>query len=212
SDELDSWQVRIFEPTGILFKIIEGKGTPPFRVTWDGKSDSGELVQSGESYPVDFTVKDTVGRTGLAHDEILVDILVMKEGDVYRIIIPSIHFAGYSASLFTLKDEKEILKNLEILRILAKKLDKFRDYAITIEGHAAYVYWTDPNRRDKEQKEELLPLSKSRAETVKQAMMILGIAEKRMSTIGLGGSRPVVPHTDLVNLWKNRRVEFILKK
>ncbi|TFG58146.1 MAG: hypothetical protein E4H36_15635, partial [Spirochaetales bacterium] len=103
SDELDSWQVRIFEPTGILFKIIEGKGTPPFRVTWDGKSDTGELVQSGESYPVDFTVKDTVGRTGQAHDEILVDILVMKEGDVYRIIIPSIHFAGYSASLFTLK-------------------------------------------------------------------------------------------------------------
>lgn len=212
TDDIESWQVRIFEPHGELFKTFQGKDTPPFRVMWDGKSDSGELVQSGESYPVQFTVRDTMGRVAESHDEILVDILVMKDGDTYRIVIPSIHFAGYSASLFTLKDEKEIQKNLEVLRALAAKLGKFPGYAITIEGHAAYVYWTDLSRRDKEQKEELLPLSKNRAESVKQALQILGIDKDRVSTIGLGGSRPVVPHTDLKNLWKNRRVEFLLKK
>jgi flagellar motor protein MotB len=31
-----------------------------------------------------------------------------------------------------------------------------------------------------------------------------------MSVAGLGGSQPVVPHGDMVNRWKNRRVEFIL--
>jgi outer membrane protein OmpA-like peptidoglycan-associated protein len=33
-----------------------------------------------------------------------------------------------------------------------------------------------------------------------------------MSTVGLGGTQPVVPHGDLENRWKNRRVEFILIK
>lgn len=32
------------------------------------------------------------------------------------------------------------------------------------------------------------------------------------TTIGYGGNRPIVPHSDLDNRWKNRRVEFILIK
>jgi chemotaxis protein MotB len=32
-----------------------------------------------------------------------------------------------------------------------------------------------------------------------------------MTTVGHGGSRPVVPHWDLEERWKNRRVEFVLE-
>jgi len=39
-----------------------------------------------------------------------------------------------------------------------------------------------------------------------------GIAPGRVSTVGLGGSRPVVPDDDVSNSWKNRRIEFVLKK
>jgi flagellar motor protein MotB len=30
--------------------------------------------------------------------------------------------------------------------------------------------------------------------------------------VGVGGKDPLVPHSDLENRWKNRRVEFILEK
>jgi hypothetical protein len=30
--------------------------------------------------------------------------------------------------------------------------------------------------------------------------------------VGVGGARPIVPFSDLVNRWKDRRVEFILIK
>jgi flagellar motor protein MotB len=33
-----------------------------------------------------------------------------------------------------------------------------------------------------------------------------------MNVAGYGGTRPVVPHGDLQNRWKNRRVEFILER
>ena len=57
-----------------------------------------------------------------------------------------------------------------------------------------------------------LPLSIERAQAIKEALVTRGITEGRMSVEGFGGTQPVVPHSDLDNRWKNRRVEFILQK
>jgi outer membrane protein OmpA-like peptidoglycan-associated protein len=45
---------------------------------------------------------------------------------------------------------------------------------------------------------------------VKEALVERGLDQDRMSVVGRGGTDPIVPHTDLDNRWKNRRVEFIL--
>jgi outer membrane protein OmpA-like peptidoglycan-associated protein len=74
------------------------------------------------------------------------------------------------------------------------------------------VYWNVPARAEIEQVKVLLPLSAERAEVIKAALVDRGVAAARMRTFGYGGSRPVVPHGDLENRWKNRRVEFILEK
>ena len=58
----------------------------------------------------------------------------------------------------------------------------------------------------------LVPLSLSRANSVKDALVKRGIDAGRVSTVGLGASNPVVPNSDLQDRWKNRRVEFILIK
>ena len=42
------------------------------------------------------------------------------------------------------------------------------------------------------------------------ALVQRGLESWRISTVGLGGSIPVVPFGDLENRWKNRRVEFVL--
>jgi outer membrane protein OmpA-like peptidoglycan-associated protein len=95
---------------------------------------------------------------------------------------------------------------------LAEILNKYSQYEIRIEGHANMIHWEDPQRAKREQKEELIPLSKDRADAIKDALVEFGVAESRMSTVGLGGSQPIIPFSDLENRWKNRRVEFILIK
>ena len=63
-----------------------------------------------------------------------------------------------------------------------------------------------------EQEQELLPLSKLRAEAIRAALVAEGIEAARVSTTGVGAAEPIVPFSDLDNRWKNRRVEFILVK
>jgi outer membrane protein OmpA-like peptidoglycan-associated protein len=40
----------------------------------------------------------------------------------------------------------------------------------------------------------------------------LGVARSRLSPVGIGGARPLVPYEAHDDWWKNRRVEFILLK
>jgi hypothetical protein len=99
-----------------------------------------------------------------------------------------------------------------VLKRLAEIFTKYSRYRIGIEGHAVMLNWDNKTRGDKEQESELLPLSKKRAEAVKDYLTTLGIAASRISTEGIGGARPVVPFSDVDNRWKNRRVEFWLDK
>jgi len=50
-------------------------------------------------------------------------------------------------------------------------------------------------------------LSERRAKTVFNYFASKGIDKKRMSTIGYGRSKPLVPNTSEENMYKNRRVE-----
>ena len=68
-----------------------------------------------------------------------------------------------------------------------------------------------PARKVREQREELLPLSRNRAREVFQALVILGVDPNRLSIVGRGGDIPIVPHTDTVLRRRNRRVEFMLE-
>jgi outer membrane protein OmpA-like peptidoglycan-associated protein len=40
----------------------------------------------------------------------------------------------------------------------------------------------------------------------------LGVERARLSSVGIGGDRPIVPFEDRDNWWKNRRVDFILER
>ena len=57
-----------------------------------------------------------------------------------------------------------------------------------------------------------MPLSRARAQVLRDALIERGVDPARMTTVGHGGSRPVVPHWDLEERWKNRRVEFVLER
>jgi len=207
-----SWQMVVLDPRGKAFRQWSGKGLPPKSVYWEGKGDNGDNVESGEDYQIQLRVTDTQNHVTRKQETVTIDISVIKlaEGK-YKIVVSSIQFAGYSSDVFKVQGDL-LTKNLFVLKRLANALGKFPGYKIRLEGYAVSEYWNDPKSAEKEQKTQLLPLSLDRAQAVKSVMVLLGIDTERFTVEGFGGARPVVPHGDLENRWKNRRVEFYLDK
>jgi len=206
---IESWSIRVLDPQERLFIDWSGRGAPAGAITWNGYSPSGELVQAAEDYPTVFTATDVYGNTAAARRPIAVDVLVIREGDRLKIRISSINFAPNSAD-YQGFDAAAAAKNRRTIDRLAEILRKYGEHQIRIEGHAASEWWDKPVEAAREQREELIPLSQARADAIRSALVQRGIEPRRMTTVGLGGAQPVVPHGDLDNRWKNRRVEFIL--
>lgn len=207
---ISGWELEILGPDGGLVERFEGDGSPPRTITWDGTAGDGELVQSAQDYAALLTVVDENDAEARADALIPVGILVIRDGENYRIMVPDINFAPFSANLFDVGPE-DLQENLRTLRDIARVLKRFPEYTITVEGHAVHQVF-DPVGKDLEQQEELVPLSTARAEEVRQALTILGVDYTRMDIVGYGGARPIVPHEDFERQWRNRRVEFLLQQ
>ena len=212
--KIAEWKIEIREPQAPynLFYKWEGKGQPPEMLRWNGKSPKGELVQSASDYPFYFTATNTLGNTTAIQSIIEVDVFVIREGDILRIQIPSIVFTSNSGTWDGL-DNDIVSENLWILRRIAQILNKFPDYHVGIEGHAnPTVNPDDRAGRQREQVQELQPLSEERAKRILDELVYLGVNRNRLRAYGIGGAQPIAAWTDRDNWWKNRRVEFILVK
>jgi outer membrane protein OmpA-like peptidoglycan-associated protein len=89
---------------------------------------------------------------------------------------------------------------------------KYNSYRIIVEGHAVSLNWENKAAAEREQRDILVPLSRSRAQTVVNELVARGVPSNRMIAEGIGGADPIVPHGDLEERWRNRRVEFYLEK
>lgn len=204
------WSLALFDPQAHLFYEWNGRGSPPEELVWRGRSKEGELVSSASDYSVELKVTDRLGRVSTAQGNILVDILVLREDGKLKIRVPSITFPPDSADFALLSEESIIERNRDVLEQLAETFRRFPEYDVRIEGHANREFYDDPTRAVAEQQEVLIPLSRARAQAVKERLVELGIRAERLTVVGLGGESPVVPFSDDDNRWKNRRVEFIL--
>jgi outer membrane protein OmpA-like peptidoglycan-associated protein len=204
------WEFFIWDELNRVFYSRKGSGPPPEEIRWDGISDWGEQVEQAAEYQAELYLTDKLDRVEFYSQEIVVDILLRREGDRYLIQVPYITFPPNSSDFSLLTDEAVIRKNRQVIRRLSEIFSRFPEYRILIEGHANLEFYDDPEKREWEQSEVLIPLSESRAEAVKDALVELGIEESRLSVSGVGGARPLVPFSDAENRWKNRRVEFIL--
>ncbi|MFW5694656.1 MAG: FlgD immunoglobulin-like domain containing protein [Alkalispirochaeta sp.] len=202
---IEEWEFVILDRNDRPFQRFDGRGQPRSELIWDGRSSDGERVISAEDYPYQFTAVDTTGNRSTVEGEIPIDILVVRDGNLLKVQISNINFAPNSPELELDQSTEDGRKNISVLDRLVEVFDKYRSYEIRVEGHAVNISGTE-----REEQEELLPLSRSRAETVREALIERGMDPDRITIVGRGGSDPIVPHTDLDNRWKNRRVEFIL--
>ena len=203
--DIARWRFRILDRTGAYFNQFSGRGAPADELTWNGRAADGELVISAEDYPYIFEVTDVLGNTAVTEGRIPVDILVVRDNGRLKVQIADITFAPNSAELITDEFTERGAKNRAIITRLAEVFAKYDTYDIRIEGHAVNITGTE-----REEREELQPLSEARADSVRQALIDEGLNPRRLSVAGRGGTEPIVPHTDLDNRWKNRRVEFVL--
>jgi outer membrane protein OmpA-like peptidoglycan-associated protein len=202
-----SWYMEIREPdTNVLFYRVEGRGSPSETIKWDGRSNKGELVQSATDYPVKYSATDTLGNTSTIDAKITTDVLVIRDGNRLRIMIPSIVFRPNFPDFDGIPSDR-LDNNFRVLRRIAEILNRFRDYKVQVEGHANPVARTAAEERN-----ELQPLSEARARMVMNKLIEFGVARSRLSSVGMGGTRTVADPGDSNNRWKNRRVEFILIK
>ena len=223
--KIKNWSFVINDPKGKVFWKTEGKSQITERIIWDGLSNvqkdakgNAERVQSAMDYPYTFVVTDNLGMTSRIDGVIPVDVLVIREGNVLKMAVPSIIFESdesnfQNANAKLAKDQ--VQKNIEILNRIADILKKFPDYTITIQGHANRVSDNlDEETIDnlREWGRALGPLSKERADAIKEYLVKKGVSASSITTEGLGGTRPVADPKDSDNNWKNRRVEFILVK
>jgi outer membrane protein OmpA-like peptidoglycan-associated protein len=134
--------------------------------------------------------------------------------DVYQVmeevlIIPEIIFPA-NVAVFTTKaqdpvrglDEATIERNHEAIATIADFMKRHGDYNLFVEGYANPIVGTTL-----ENAEQLIPLSRRRAEYIKQELIELGVEEWRITAIAAGGLG-----ADKNNVWHNRRVQFHLER
>ncbi len=200
-----SWSFEIFDRNQRLFQEFRGTGVPRERIVWDGRSRTGDLVRSAEDYAYRFTATDPAGNRSTATGTIPIDILVVRDGDRLLIQIANITFEPNSPRLQVDPRTEAGAKNVEVLDRLVEIFARYDTYRIQVEGHAVNITGTEA-----EERQTLQPLSQARAGSVRDALVARGMDPGRITTVGRGGTEPIVPHTDLENRWQNRRVDFVL--
>ena len=219
---IKNWSFVVNNPSSArAFWTTSGKSEFPEKIVWDGKGSNGELVQSATDYPFVFTVTDNNGVSNSTKGMIQIDVLVIKDGNKLKMQVPSIIFRSDAADF---KSDEEVISmpnwnkvsrglsqqtidnNIRILSRIAEILNKFQDYKVSIEGNAGNLSGT------KQEEEEVILLSQQRAQFVMNWLIQDGINPERLSYVGNGSKYMLVNPSDKENRWKNRRVEFVLKK
>lgn len=227
--KLASWSFVIYNPeesgrAGKPFWKQDGTQKISEILTWNGlsnvfteKNGQAERVQSAMDYPWEFTVTDSLGLTSKIKGKISIDILVIRDGKVLKMAVPSIIFRANAADFKTAKEApgskvtpEQAANNERVLKRVADILKKFPDYTITVVGHANNITGTEEEETGGDI--PLVPLSRNRAEFVKTRLEAYGIESNRMSVEGKGGRERIAALNDRENWWKNRRVEFLLNR
>jgi outer membrane protein OmpA-like peptidoglycan-associated protein len=102
--------------------------------------------------------------------------------------------------------------NRRVIEGVAAALSRFPSYNILIQGHANLINFDDPEAARIEQQEVLLPLSRRRAEMVRQALVQRGIQASRLEIEAVGANQPAAPFDDPDARHRNRRVVFYLDR
>lgn len=212
--EVASWRLFVIHPDGRRFADFISENHEDSQVVWDGHDQSGNTLEAGTTYKVSVQVVDSFGNTGTFESTLKVSpatvvtpVTVSLDGTLLAQL--QVYFPANSADL-TQIDAAKAKSNADSLDKLAALLQQSAGSKIRVVGHANQVLWQDAAKAKYEQTATLIPLSKARAQAVLAALKTRGLDAKLFDVTGVGAEGNVVPFSDSANIWKNRRVEFII--
>ena len=216
-NEPESWELKVYDSQKNLFRSIKGSGKMPEQIEWDGRNDKGETVLSKNKYKIVFSLtpseKDRrrTGKSSIEYeDEISTGLLleVIIPGHEWKMVVNSLNFVPNGALEANKLTPAQRKWNSETLDEIAQQIKDHPGASIVVvEGYANNV-----SGSDKENREELLPLSKKRSDAIVEELVKRGVSREALDSEGKGGANPLAAHEDRSNWYKNRRVEFIIKK
>lgn len=213
----EGWTLSITDPHGNPFRTMTGTGALPDHITWDGTSDSGEVVLSKNTYTARLSVrlraKDrertnmTAAETTLAiNTGLLLEVIV--PGHEWKMVVNSINFVPNGALNENQLTTEQKAANYQTLDEIAAQIkDHPGAKVVIVEGYANNISGTE-----KENREELVPLSTMRAQAIVEELVKRGVDPRLLSADGKGGANPMASQEDHENWWKNRRVEFRIQQ
>lgn len=218
SEEPVEWTLKIIDPKGNTFRTWSGKGYPPQEIVWDGLGDDGTVAFSRETYKAHLAVtlcerdRELLGRSELeaiveGNVSIANGIILKATGkNEWRIELTSISFDPDAATFNNLTKE-QLAEFMQSLDDIAEKVLMIKGTKVRVEGYANNTSGTE-----KENIEDLIPLSQKRAEKIEEMLIDRGISKEVITAVGMGGANPKASLKDRENWWKNRRIEIVLTK
>ena len=216
-EKLDGWELKVLDPQGNLFRTIKGTGDLPKKIEWDGKSDTGETVLSKNTYTAVLSVtpsaKDRarLGKSRIETSEKITTGLLLQvivPGKEWKMVVNSINFVPNEALDAEKLTQEQIEWNSQTLDEIAQQIKEHPGASVVIvDGYANNISGTE-----KENREELIPLSQMRADAIVEELVKRGVSRSLLQATGMGGANPLAAQNDRANWYKNRRVEFRIKK
>ena len=103
-------------------------------------------------------------------------------------------------------------RNIRSIERVVNIYQRYPNNGLLLEGHALNIYRGVDPQKEAEEEEILVPLTRRRANTVQDALIERGMDSEKIEIEYFGGREPIVSVHDKEVRWKNRRVEFIMKK
>ena len=200
-----AWLFEIQTLEGETLAQFTDESDVPRTARWNGRSGGGLAVESGQEYQVVGGVRDAAGNEGVAESRFVVGALTEEYRGGQRIILPRIQFPANSARLADASPEDRRTFDQVIARTV-RILNNQSDMRILIEGHANATRFTGSTPNPQEQRTELIPLSRERAEVVRQELVRRGIDGSRLETRGVGAEAPLGSFADPQGQRRNRRI------
>ncbi len=96
-----TWELVIANSLGETVRRVKQKGQPPAVITWDGRTDSGEPIATGDVYSFTFNAYDAQGnQTRIICEPQRVDAIVWQQGQEWIVSVAADRlFAANGAQL-----------------------------------------------------------------------------------------------------------------
>ncbi|HUX19924.1 MAG TPA: FlgD immunoglobulin-like domain containing protein [Spirochaetia bacterium] len=212
ADPISSWSIDILNPDGSLLKSYAGQGNPTQSLTWKGTLPlPGKAPTEISSYPygVKMTATDSVGNVSTVTAKVDVMAIGTQRADgKIQMLVPDILFGPYEYALDS-RSAQQGTENMQALHTVATVLQKDTAYNLEVDGYSMEIYKKGTPEYTREES-IIVPLSKNRADTVRDSLVNMGLSADRIIAKFFGGLNPLVDPLNENLRWQNRRVEFIL--